>query len=48
MMEMKVTVARVIREFELKPVTRPLDIKIITDLILRNDGPVEVTFVKRI
>ncbi|CAB3256537.1 unnamed protein product [Arctia plantaginis] len=48
MMEMKVAVARVLREFELKPVTRPSDIKLITDLILRNDGPVEVTFVKRL
>lgn len=47
MMEMKLAVAEVLREFELKPVTRPEDIEITADLVLRNNGPVEVTFVPR-
>lgn len=47
MMEMKMAVAEVLREFVLEPVTHPDDIRIITDVVLRNDGPVEVTFVKR-
>ena len=47
MMEMKVAVAEVLREFKLEPVTHPEDIRLITDLVLRNDGPIEVTFVKR-
>ncbi|XP_075982145.1 uncharacterized protein LOC142980547 [Anticarsia gemmatalis] len=47
MMEMKIAVAEVLREFELKPVTKPEDIEIIADIVLRNNGPVEVTLVKR-
>ncbi|XP_047025925.1 cytochrome P450 4C1-like [Helicoverpa zea] len=47
MMEMKIAVAEVLREFELQPVTRPSDIRMIADAVFRNDGPVEVTFVKR-
>ncbi|KAJ8736221.1 hypothetical protein PYW08_006877 [Mythimna loreyi] len=47
MMEMKVAVAEVLREFTLEPVTHPEDIRIIADIVLRNDGPIEVTFVKR-
>ncbi|KAJ8735686.1 hypothetical protein PYW07_007306 [Mythimna separata] len=47
MMEMKVAMAEVLREFTLEPVTHPDDIRIIADVVLRNDGPIEVTFVKR-
>ncbi|CAH0592588.1 unnamed protein product [Chrysodeixis includens] len=47
MMEMKLAVAEVLREFELQPVTRPEDIEITADMVLRNKGPVEVTFVPR-
>ncbi|KAJ8736225.1 hypothetical protein PYW08_006881 [Mythimna loreyi] len=45
--EMKIAVAEVMREFELKPVTTPSDIQFVADLVLRNNGPVRVTFVKR-
>ncbi|KAJ8735682.1 hypothetical protein PYW07_007302 [Mythimna separata] len=45
--EMKIAVAAVLREFELKPVTKPSDIEFMADLVLRNNGPVRVTFVKR-
>lgn len=48
MMEMKSAVAEILRRFELLPVTRPSDIVLSADLVLRNDGPVNVTFVKRI
>ncbi|KAJ8735683.1 hypothetical protein PYW07_007303 [Mythimna separata] len=47
MMEMKVAVAEVLRKFTLEPVTHPEDIRIIADAVLRNEGPVKVTFVKR-
>ncbi|KAF9801575.1 hypothetical protein SFRURICE_015069 [Spodoptera frugiperda] len=47
MMEMKIAVARVLRKFYLSPVTRPCDITFTADLVLRNDGPVLVNFVKR-
>lgn len=47
MIEMKSAVSEVLRKYELLPVTRPSDIKFTADLILRNSGPVEVTFVKR-
>ncbi|KAJ8735681.1 hypothetical protein PYW07_007301 [Mythimna separata] len=47
MMEMKIAVANVMRKFELSPVTRPCDITFTADLVLRNDGPVLVNFIKR-
>ncbi|CAH0592587.1 unnamed protein product [Chrysodeixis includens] len=47
MMEMKIAVADILREFKLEPVTKPSDIVFIADLVLRNDGPVQVKFVKR-
>nr|ADE05575.1 cytochrome P450 4M1 [Manduca sexta] len=46
-MEMKSAVSEVLRKYELRPVTRPSDIEFIADIVLRNSGPVEVTFVKR-
>lgn len=46
-MEMKLVVAAVLREFHLEPVTRPSEIQFEGDLVLRNYGPVEVTFVKK-
>ncbi|CAH1639816.1 unnamed protein product [Spodoptera littoralis] len=47
MMEMKIAVAKVLRKFHLSPVTRPCDITFTADLVLRNDGPVLVNFIKR-
>ncbi|KAJ8736226.1 hypothetical protein PYW08_006882 [Mythimna loreyi] len=47
MMEMKIAVANVMRQFVLSPVTRPCDITFTADLVLRNDGPVLVNFIKR-
>ncbi|KAL4712740.1 hypothetical protein ACJJTC_008037 [Scirpophaga incertulas] len=46
-LEMKAAVAAILRKFELTPVTRPEDIRLSADLILRNDGPVLVKFVRR-
>ncbi|CAB3256535.1 unnamed protein product [Arctia plantaginis] len=48
MMEMKITIAATLREFELEPVTLPTDLVFIADLVLRNQGPVRVKFVKRL
>uniref|UniRef100_UPI0039E8C354 cytochrome P450 CYP4M10 n=1 Tax=Helicoverpa armigera TaxID=29058 RepID=UPI0039E8C354 len=47
MIEMKIAVANVLRNFVLEPVTRPADIRFVADLILRNDGPVIVNFKER-
>ncbi|CAB3256532.1 unnamed protein product [Arctia plantaginis] len=47
MMEMKIAIAEVLRQFELQPVTRPSDIVFMADLVLRNEGPVLVQFVER-
>lgn len=47
MMEMKIVLARILRDFILLPVTRPEDICFTADIILRNNGPVLVKFVKR-
>nr|ASO98043.1 cytochrome p450 CYP4M17 [Spodoptera exigua] len=47
MLEMKIAAAAVLREFELKLVTKQSDIVFLADLVLRNNGPVQVKFVKR-
>uniref|UniRef100_UPI003B436FEE uncharacterized LOC140265571 n=1 Tax=Amyelois transitella TaxID=680683 RepID=UPI003B436FEE len=47
MLEMKLVVSAVLREFQLFPVTTPDDIRISADLVLRNSGPVSVRFEKR-
>ncbi|KAG7310586.1 hypothetical protein JYU34_003379 [Plutella xylostella] len=48
MLELKSAVSKILRKFELHPVTRPEDIVFISDLVLRNTSPVYVTFVKRV
>ncbi|KAJ0182458.1 hypothetical protein K1T71_001827 [Dendrolimus kikuchii] len=48
MMEMKLAISEILREFELVPGTRPSDIVLVADLILRNNGPVNITFIKRL
>lgn len=48
MMEMKLAISEILRRFELVPNTRPSDIVLVADLILRNADAVNVTFVKRI
>lgn len=47
MMEMKIAIAEVLRQFELQPITRPDDLVFMADLVLRHEGPVLVKFVKR-
>ncbi|XP_073957075.1 uncharacterized protein [Choristoneura fumiferana] len=47
MLEMKLLMAEVLRKFELQPVTRPVDLKFVADLVLRNKSAVYVTFAKR-
>ncbi|XP_053613653.1 cytochrome P450 4C1-like [Plodia interpunctella] len=47
MLEMKLVVSALLREYQLYPVTTPADIKISADLVLRNSGPVSVRFEKR-
>lgn len=47
MLEMKLLMAEILRNFELQPVTRPEDLKFVADLVLRNKSGVYVTFAKR-
>ncbi|XP_075973822.1 cytochrome P450 4C1-like [Anticarsia gemmatalis] len=47
LMELKCVVAAVLRQFELIPVTRPSDVEFVADLVLRNNGPVQLKCVKR-
>ncbi|XP_075973854.1 cytochrome P450 4C1-like isoform X2 [Anticarsia gemmatalis] len=47
MMEMKIAITKILQEFILEPVTRPEDIRFVADLVLRNNGPVLVNFIKR-
>ncbi|CAH0592586.1 unnamed protein product [Chrysodeixis includens] len=46
-MEMKIATAKILQEFHLVPVTRPSDLVLTADMILRNDGPVLVKFIER-
>ncbi|KAL0851084.1 hypothetical protein ABMA28_006959 [Loxostege sticticalis] len=47
-MEMKCVVATILRNYTLLPVTRPSDIEIIADIVMRNNGPINVKFERRI
>ncbi|KAM3967464.1 cytochrome P450 4c3-like [Aphomia sociella] len=47
LLEMKSTISALLRQYEFIPVTTPSDIKIISDIVLRNYAPVHVKFVKR-
>lgn len=47
MMEMKSALAAVLRKLELRPVTRPVDLHMTADIVLRNKYPVYVSFVER-
>ncbi|CAG4978424.1 unnamed protein product [Parnassius apollo] len=47
MMQMKLVVSEILRNFRLLPVTSCSDLKFQADLILRNSGPVYIKFVKR-
>ncbi|CAH2102416.1 unnamed protein product [Euphydryas editha] len=47
MMEMKSSLSAILRNFELVPVTKPTDLQFMSDVVLRNSGPIFVKFVKR-
>uniref|UniRef100_UPI003B5C9B81 cytochrome P450 4C1-like n=1 Tax=Leguminivora glycinivorella TaxID=1035111 RepID=UPI003B5C9B81 len=47
-LEMKLVLAEVLRRFELQPVTRPEDLSFTADLVVRNKGPVYITFTNRV
>ncbi|CAG9796530.1 unnamed protein product, partial [Diatraea saccharalis] len=47
MMEMKSALSAILRHFELEPVTRPWELRIAADLVLRNTEPIYVIFNKR-
>lgn len=47
MMELRTTVGEIIKNFELKPITKTEDVVIISDLILRAKDPIRVKFVPR-
>uniref|UniRef100_UPI003B75B36C cytochrome P450 4C1-like n=1 Tax=Ostrinia nubilalis TaxID=29057 RepID=UPI003B75B36C len=47
MLEMKSAVSAILRRFQLVPVTRPEDLKLASDLVLRNSEPVYVSFIRR-
>lgn len=47
MMELRTAIGEIIRNFELKPVTKTEDLIIISDLILRSKDPIRVRFLPR-
>lgn len=47
MLELKSAVSTILRKFELQPVTKPSDLQFISDLVLRNNAPVYVSFINR-
>lgn len=47
MMELKTAVGEIIRNFELRPITKIDDVVIISDLVLRSKDPIYLQFVPR-
>lgn len=47
MMELRTAVTEIIRNFELKPITRVEDVVIVSDLVLRSKDPIYIEFVER-
>lgn len=47
MMELRTVVAEIIRNFELKSITRVEDVVIVSDLVLRSKDPIYIQFVAR-
>ncbi|KAG4071881.1 hypothetical protein HA402_006042 [Bradysia odoriphaga] len=47
MMELRTAVTEIVRNFQLKPITRVEDVKIISDLVLRAKDPIYIQFVSR-
>lgn len=47
MMELRTAIGEIIRNFELKPTTKTVDVVIISDLILRSKDPIRVRFLPR-
>lgn len=47
MMELRTAIGEIIKNFELKPITKTQDIVMISDLILRTRDPIRVKFVQR-
>lgn len=45
--ELKAALCGILRTFKLEAVTKPRDLKFISDLVLRTEGPINVKFVKR-
>ncbi|CAH2989301.1 unnamed protein product [Chilo suppressalis] len=47
MMEMKLALSAILRRFDLKPVTKPWELRIAADMMLRSTEPIYVIFEKR-
>lgn len=47
MMELRTVIGEIVKNFELKPITKIEDVVIITDIILRAKDPIRVQFVPR-
>lgn len=47
MMELRTAIGNIIRNFELRPITKIQDVIIISDLILRSKDPIRVQFLPR-
>lgn len=48
MIELRTVVAEIVRNFQLKPITKLQDVVIISDLILRSKDPIRLQFIPRI
>lgn len=47
MIEIRTVIAGILREFELRPITKVEDIVIISDLVLRTKDPIRLKFIPR-
>lgn len=47
MMELRTVVGEIVRNFQLRPITKMDDVVIISDLILRSKDPIRLQFVPR-
>lgn len=46
MMELKSVIARILFEFNLEPIDRSSDLKLIADIVIRPVDPIRVKFIK--
>lgn len=47
MLEMKTVLSGILRIYQLKPITKPEDVVLMSDMVLRSKNPIYVTFLKR-